>query len=202
MPPTGTAALITWLLISAFVTFSVAASDDAVLDTEGQPLRPGVNYYTVAAEQGNGGGLKLGSTASCPPEVVQDPDEANNGLPLSFSPVDPNQTVVPLYKENNIKFSAATVCAQSTVWRLGSDESTGERLVRTGGEEGNPGKDTLGNWFNIVDDGDAYKLVYCPTVCSFCRPNCGELGIFESNDGTRHLAISEVPIKVVFKKAD
>ncbi|RVW59413.1 Kunitz trypsin inhibitor 2 [Vitis vinifera] len=80
------------------------------------------------------------------------------------------------------------------------DESSGQRFVTTGGVEGNPGRETLDNWFKIEKYEDDYKLVFCPTVCDFCKPVCGDIGIYIQN-GYRRLALSDVPFKVMFKKA-
>ncbi|KAL6319758.1 hypothetical protein AAG906_036816 [Vitis piasezkii] len=55
------------------------------------------------------------------------------------------------------------------------DESSGQRFVTTGGVEGNP-------------------------VCDFCKPVCGDIGIYIQNE-YRRLALSDVPFKVKFKKA-
>ncbi|XP_052183835.1 kunitz trypsin inhibitor 5-like [Diospyros lotus] len=197
------------LFLSAALCAPALAQDIVVVkDTDGHDLRKGVDYYILAATQGNGGGLTLGNTTypngtrRCPPYVVQHPDEANHGLPVTFSPVNASLSVVPLVTDFNAKFSAATTCVQSTVWSLGQDDdSTGKLVVTTGGVEGNPGSETLSNWFRIEEYEDAYKLVFCPSVCSItCRPVCGDLGIFY-NSGIRHLAISDQPFKVVFKKA-
>ncbi|KAK9204919.1 hypothetical protein WN943_015184 [Citrus x changshan-huyou] len=72
-------------------------------------------------------------------------------------------------------------------------------LLTTGGVEGNPGPRTMRNWFKIEKFFGDYKLVYCPSVCNFCRGLCRDVGIF-INGGVRRLALSDVPFKVVFKK--
>ncbi|KAD5961931.1 hypothetical protein E3N88_13404 [Mikania micrantha] len=62
-------------------------------------------------------------------------------------------------------------------------------------------EETLGNWFKIEKLEDDYKLVFCPTVCDFCKPVCGDIGVTITENGIRRLVISEVPFKVMFKKA-
>ena len=102
----------------------------------------------------------------------------------------------------NIKFSAATICAQSTVWRLANyDESTGQYFVTTGGVEGNPGPETVSNWFKIEKLNDDYKLVFCPGVCDVCKVICRDVGLYIDEHGTRRLALSDVPFVVMFRKA-
>ncbi|KAA8522731.1 hypothetical protein F0562_009107 [Nyssa sinensis] len=184
----------TTLLLLSFFLFAFStnpllgvADDDTrnpVLDVAGKTVQTGVDYYILPVVRGRGGGLTLASNrngSNCPLDVVQEQQEVNNGLPVTFSPVS-NEGVVRETTDLNIKFSAATICAQSTVWQLGDfDNSVGRSFVTTGGVEGNPGRETLSNWFNIQKYDDDYKLVFCPTVCNICRPRCGDLGIFIEN---------------------
>ncbi|KAL6319771.1 hypothetical protein AAG906_036829 [Vitis piasezkii] len=93
---------------------------------------------------------------------------------------EPQKGVIRVSTDHNIKFSASTTCVQSTLWKLEYDESSGQRFIE-----------------KYEDD---YKLVFCPTVCDFCKPVCGDIGIYIQN-GYRRLALSDVPFKVMFKKA-
>lgn len=195
------------LLSSIFATFLVAvdSATSPVLDTEGNELRTGTDYYILPVVGGNGGGLTLSTTTSngtitCPANVVQEQNEVDNGLPLTFSPVDPEEGVIRVATDTNIKFSAVTICAQSTVWRR-DDGSAGNYFVTTGGVEGNPGRQTLSNWFRIDEYEGDYKLAFCPKVCDICRIACGDFGVYVDENGTRRLAFSDVPLKVMFKKA-
>ena len=179
------------------------AAPDPVLDIEGKQLRSGVDYYILPVIRGRGGGLTVASVRNktCPLDVVQDKLEVSHGLPLTFTPVNPKQDVIRVSTDHNIKFSAATICAQSTVWKLEYDESTGQRFITTGGVEGNPGRGTLSNWFKIEKYGDDYKLVFCPTVCNFCKVICRDVGVYIQK-GYRRLALTtDAPFRVMFKKA-
>uniref|UniRef100_A0A5B6YSL8 Putative tumor-related protein n=1 Tax=Davidia involucrata TaxID=16924 RepID=A0A5B6YSL8_DAVIN len=180
------------------------AAPNPVLDIAGKKLRTGVDYYILPVIHGRGGGLTLASTGNetYPLDVVQEQQEVDNGLPLTFSPVNPKKGVVRVSTDLNIKFSAATICVQSTVWKLDLDESIGQYVVTTGGVEGNPGRETISNWFKIENYGDHhdYKLVFFPTVCNACKVLCRDIGIFVDN-GTRRLALSDEPFRVMFKKA-
>ncbi|RVW74556.1 Kunitz trypsin inhibitor 2 [Vitis vinifera] len=96
---------------------------------------------------------------------------------IKWSPVDihadePKKGVIRTLTDHNIKFSTATTCVQSTVWKLNEIEK-------------------------YEDD---YKLVFYPTTCDFCRPICGDIDIY-IQDGYRCLALSDVPLKVMFKRA-
>ncbi|KAL5746927.1 hypothetical protein ACOSP7_023916 [Xanthoceras sorbifolium] len=202
------------LLILSFLVFIFAtkplvvtadASPDPVLDITGKKLRAGTDYYILPVFRGRGGGLTLASTGNetCPLDVVQEQHEVENGLPLTFFPVNVKKGVVRLSTDQNIKFSAATICVQSTVWKLDNyDESLGQWFVTSGGVEGNPGPGTTSNWFKIERFGDDYKLVFCPSVCDFCKVICRDIGIYiDRAAGTRRLALSDTPFKVMFKKA-
>ncbi|PIN11664.1 hypothetical protein CDL12_15729 [Handroanthus impetiginosus] len=194
------------ILFSIFTNFLLYAAQDPapVLDINRNKLRAGVNYYILPVIRGRGGGLTLASTGNetCPLSVVQEQLEVKNGLPLTFRPVNSENGVVRVSTDQNIKFSAGSVCVQSTVWKLDSrDESTGQYFITTGGVEGNPGRETISNWFKIEEYEGDYKLVFCPTVCNFCKVICKDVGIF-LQDGKRRLALTDdAPFRVMFKKA-
>ncbi|KAJ6684049.1 hypothetical protein OIU85_007715 [Salix viminalis] len=151
-----------------------------------------------------GGGLKMATTGrkTCPLDVVQDRYEASKGLPLKFTPVNSKKGVIRVHTDLNIKFSAASICHQSTVWKLDSyDEWAKQWFVTTNGVEGNPGPETTRNWFKIEKFQNNYKLVFCPTVCRHCKVMCKDVGIYTDAKGARRLALSNVPFKVMFKRA-
>lgn len=173
-----------------------------VLDISGNKLEVGFDYHILPVIRGRGGGLTLSSSRNktCPLDVVQEQHEVSHGLPLRFSPVEPRKGVM-VSTDLNIRFSAASICVQPTVWKLDRfDERTRQWFVTSGGVEGNPGRETTSNWFKIEKYDDDYKLVFCPTVCSFCKVLCRDIGIYIV-DGKRNLALSDVPFKVMFKKA-
>ncbi|KAJ6867723.1 kunitz trypsin inhibitor 5-like [Populus alba x Populus x berolinensis] len=176
---------------------AATAAPEPVLDVTGKILRTGTSYYILPVVRGRGGGLKMASTGrrTCPLAVVQERYEASNGLPLKLTPVNTK-------KDLNIRFSAASICHQSTAWKLDNyDEWTKQWFVTTNGVEGNPGPETTNNWFKIEKFEDKYKLVFCPTVCQHCKVMCKDIGIFVDAKGVRRLALSSVPLKVMFKKA-
>ncbi|CAI9773865.1 unnamed protein product [Fraxinus pennsylvanica] len=192
-----------YTITSLFSPCSAAEAPEPVLDITGKALRTGIDYYILPVIRGRGGGLTLASiNETCPLDVVQEQMEVKDGLPLTFTPVDPNKGVISVSTDLNIKFSAASICVQSTVWKL--DESAGKYFVTTGGVDGNPGRETISNWFKIEKYERDYKIVFCPTVCDYCRVRCGDVGII-IQDGYRRLALittdDDVPFRVMFKKA-
>ncbi|KAI3721476.1 hypothetical protein L2E82_32489 [Cichorium intybus] len=190
------------LVLFSIISLSVGQpSPDPVRDIDGNLLRSGTEYYILPVFRGMGGGLTLAPTRndSCPLDVVQADLEVDNGLPLTFTPVDPKKGVIRESTDLNIIFSAASICIQSNVWML--EEYDGSLIVTSHGVGGNPGQETINNWFKIQKYEDDYKLVFCPTVCDFCRPVCGDIGVVIAENGRRSLAISDVPFKIMFKKA-
>lgn len=199
-------------LFLCFILFSIctnsllcAAADGAaaaVVDIDGNPVQAGVDYYMLPVIRGRGGGLTLGNN-TCPLDVVQEPLEVDNGLPLRFRPSISNEGVVRVSADQNIIFSAASICVQSTVWTLRFDEPTQKYLISTGGVEGNPGRGTVSNWFRLDEYENDYKLVYCPSVCDTCRVICGEIGVSVQN-GSRSLVLNadgDAPFKIMLRKA-
>ncbi|XP_076940088.1 kunitz trypsin inhibitor 5-like [Bidens hawaiensis] len=194
----------TFILFLLFSTISLSLaqpSPDAVRDIDGNLLRTGTKYYILPVFRGRGGGVTLAATRneSCPLDVVQENFELENGLPLTFTPVDPKKGVIRESTDLNIIFSASSICVQSNVWVL--ERYEGQWIISGHGTAGNPGPKTLSNWFKIEKYESDYKLVFCPTVCDFCKPVCGDIGVVIAENGSRRLAISDVPFKVKFRKA-
>lgn len=205
----ATVLLFSSLLILVTNLLVASAASIKVLDIDGQELRTGTNYFILPAFRGNGGGLKLysGRTSRCPLDVVQEPNEVSRGIPVTFTPTNPREPTIRASSDLNIKFSGASICGQSTVWRLdgGRGAGSGQLFVSTGGVLGNPGGATISNWFRIEKlpgRNNSYKLVYCPMVCNTCKPVCGDLGVVIEKSGTRRLALNTGrPFQVFFKKA-
>nr|GMD34423.1 kunitz trypsin inhibitor 2-like [Ipomoea batatas] len=147
----------------------------------GKIVRVGVKYYIVPLLQDQGGGLDLASTGSqsCPASVVQD-DAYWWGNTMQFYPVDPKKGVVREWSDLNIEFpDAYTGCPENNVWTIVGDLSVYDdsHYITAGGEKGNPGSQTLNNWFKIVKTTNAYKLMSCPDVCYYCSDYCRDVGI-------------------------
>lgn len=210
-------------LLSTFLSLYLASSQPlqttittttSAFDSDGHEVQPGIKYYIAPSQSNdNGGGLSLASRDGfCPPFVVQENSQLSKGLTLRFLPLDTKQNTITLSSDLNIVFNAATICVQSTVWRVSSgggggsgstdDMVTGRRyFIRSGGVVGRPGVGTVSNWFRIEKFGDiGYKFVFCPSVCSSCKVVCGDVGVFEEN-GRKWLAIDDQPFVFTLKKA-
>ncbi|CAK9185561.1 unnamed protein product [Ilex paraguariensis] len=132
---------------------------------------------------------------TCPLDVAPVP---LNGIPARISPVNSDDGVIRESTDLNIKFVFVPPCAQSAVWKVQYDEESEEYFVRVGGVEGNPGCDTITNWFKIEKLGDYYKLVFCPSVCNnhYCNVICKDVGL----DSEGRFVLSEKPYQVGFRK--
>ncbi|XP_010279465.1 PREDICTED: miraculin-like [Nelumbo nucifera] len=203
-----TAFLLLSLLFLAFGTklspVKADASPPAVRDTAGHKLSSGVKYYIFPANPKKGGGFTFEATnnGKCPFGVVQDNNKLSKGLPVRFFPVNPKMDTIRVSTDHNIKFAIPiSHPPSSSVWKVGEySKWIGKQLVTTCGVLGNPGRDTLSSWFKIEKYDDDYKLVFCPSVCKSCKVFCKGVGIF-IKDGVHHLALTDNPLKIMFKKA-
>ncbi|KAG6672647.1 hypothetical protein I3842_16G069200 [Carya illinoinensis] len=88
-----------------------------------------------------------------------------------------------------------------TVWKLDSfDYLTKQWFVMSNGVEGNSGREMTSNSFKIKKYYDDYKFLFYPMVCSSCKALCKDIGIYIVY-GKMNLALSDVLLKVMFKKS-
>ncbi|KFK42292.1 hypothetical protein AALP_AA2G236900 [Arabis alpina] len=187
-----------FLLFAVFISYRGATTEaaiESVTDINGRPLQTDTAYYILPVVRGRGGGLTISKThnKTCPNNVIQDRYEVSNGLPLKFSPADSSK-IIRVSADLNFIFSP------TSIWKLDSDETTNQRFVSTCGRAGNPGRETVSNWFRIDKFENDYKIVFCPSVCNICRVICGDVGVFVQG-GKRSLVLSKVPFRVMFKRA-
>ncbi|XP_078166486.1 miraculin-like [Carex rostrata] len=193
--------LLVTLLFFSFT--SNAATLDSVRDTDGHPLISGKQYYIIPVVRGHGGGLTMTTHnyLHCPLYVAQENMEVKKGIPLIFRPANPKDKVVRLSTDINIEFAIITTCVMPTTWQLRNIEGAGKRYITTGGLRGKPGRETVNIWFKIEKLGNkAYKLVFCPSVCTTCKVVCGDVGVFNEGGGKRLLGLSGEHFPVMFKK--
>lgn len=192
-------------LLFAFVFSkpSIAADNEPVLDIHGEELKVGTEYIISSMIWGAGGGDVSATNKTCPDDVIQYSLDLLQGLPVTFSPANSEEDVIRVSTDLNIKFSIKETCDQSPVWKIQkSTNSEVQWFVTTGGVEGNPGMNTITNWFKIEKAGIGYKLVFCPEDICHCGVLCRDIGIYFENGKGRILSLSDVlsPFLVVFKK--
>lgn len=204
------------ILIFTFSSCSLLSSAQttpaAVLDTAGRELRRDASYYILPAESGNGGGITLLSQRGtrCPFIITKSPDQGNNGIPLKFLSINPEDSVIRLSTDLNIKFTTTpSTCPESTVWKLEADQSgSTQRFVTVGGVEGNPRPETVSSWFKIEksEDGVGYQIRFCPSS-RFCKPGtlckflCGNIGTVNTVPLRRLGFVNQESFKVKFMRA-
>ncbi|CAI9113364.1 OLC1v1013949C1 [Oldenlandia corymbosa var. corymbosa] len=178
---------------------SAAEAPNPVLDAKGKIVRSGARYY-ICPVYPSTGGLTLESLDNkpCPLDIVQ--EDQVPGLPVSFYPINLKKGVVRVSTDLNVEFPTAckTKCPNSNWWTFDVCPATKNYFLSTGGQLGNPGPNTIRNWFKIEPYGPGlYKFLYCPT---FSKVDCKYVGIVVQN-GKRRLALSDVPMKFVLKQA-
>ncbi|KAH9289688.1 hypothetical protein KI387_033805 [Taxus chinensis] len=185
------------ILVVLAIIGPFAANGDAVLDTDGEALNSGSEYFILPV---NGGGLRLQMrNNTCPMYVNYEKD--NDGLPVVFTPYL-SGTVIEENADLTVVTSAFTICIQSTRWVIATDSDLNKRFIATGGDSSSSSIDL--NYFKIVKSDNYYQLVFCPTVCDTCRPACGSLATYSDEDGNEWLVVDQddsLPFQVQFKKA-
>ncbi|CAI9113356.1 OLC1v1013941C1 [Oldenlandia corymbosa var. corymbosa] len=202
------------LLCSSTAADPLSSQPEAVVDTLGRPVKFGDYFYYIkpADKTGKypGGGLGLRgiqgnmSDSSCPLCVVQETIELRDGLAMQFYPVNkPDDGIIRVDTDLNIQFAFPDTCNQPTVWRL--QKTKGKWFVNLGGEIGNPGPETVSNWFKFLKTGKSkegynkYLILYCPmSVCRSCNVVCKNVGIVMQN-GKRRLGLAKKPYEIVFE---
>ncbi|KAJ4713699.1 Trypsin inhibitor [Melia azedarach] len=183
--------LLSFLLI-AFATKPLLAQDahrqaahhhQPLIDTDGNKVESTLDYYVVSVIRGaGGGGLSLFPRRNglCPLDVRQEGSDLQRGVKIRFSPVD-KSAIVRESTDLNVRFVTETRCNEPTVWKVDNyDDSRGKWFITTGGEEGNPGAQTLQSYFKLERIGSSpgtYKIVHCPSVCGSCVKLCSNVGI-------------------------
>ncbi|KAJ4843920.1 hypothetical protein Tsubulata_045280, partial [Turnera subulata] len=186
MKLTGSLSLV-WLLFMA--TSSWAQTFPAVVDTDGQPLTSGTQYFIVPAITDVAGGLTLADrNGSCPFYVAQEPigRVVSQGIPVTFTPrTAADGNIIREFRDFTVQFTSATSsCVRSRAWRVGEqlDPQTRRRSIVVGPV---PSSSDLG-YFNIfTNEQNVYNIQWCPNCLSasgVCpRPLCGSAGIVEEN---------------------
>ncbi|XP_059443999.1 kunitz type trypsin inhibitor 111-like [Corylus avellana] len=197
----GSLSFMIWLILAISAAAQPSSSPAPVLDSAGSPLEAGVEYYINPAITDNGGRFTLINRNGCPFNVGQENVSGLEGLPVIFTPFLEGETVIREDRDFKIVFSAATICVQSTAWKVGeTDAASGRRLIVTGESQSKLATD---NYFRIVKAqvGDnIYNISWCPTdVCPTCKFNCGTAGGLDEN-GKILLALDGNVLPVTFER--
>ncbi|MED6220048.1 hypothetical protein PIB30_041362 [Stylosanthes scabra] len=143
---------------------------EQVMDTSGNAIFPGRNFYIMPALFGvNGGGVKFGITGNqfCPVTVLQDYSGVEIGAPVKFAikqDIGPGMifTGTPLA----ISFTYSPGCVGAREWVAIDDDSEAPAFVGFGNHIYYSGQRIIDGVFKIEKAGQIgfYKLVFCPTA--------------------------------------
>ncbi|KAK2400278.1 hypothetical protein P8452_07259 [Trifolium repens] len=198
-----TSSLMIFILanVCLFMMISTSIADQFVIDTNGEPVEEGDEYFIRPPISGTGRITLVSKNGSCPLNVgLENPDLRHiHGLTVVFIPFVHYEGNVRLNRDLRIQFIASTNCGQSTDWRLGErDATSGRRLIITGKDDGTI--ESFGNFFRIVQTqtNGIYNIQWCPReLCPTCLLECGTIGIIREK-GKILLALDGGAIPVVF----
>ncbi|MED6203744.1 hypothetical protein PIB30_002513 [Stylosanthes scabra] len=168
----------------------VDTSDQQVLDTNGNPIFPGREYYILPAIRGPpGGGLKLGKTGNskCPVTILQDYSETHTGFPVKFT--IPGTSTLEIYEDTplEIEFIKKPECVESSKWIVFIDYvKTLKACVGIGSQKDHPQGLIFHGTFKIEKYGFGYKLLFCTTDYSACDT----IGTYDNYEGGKRLTIT------------
>lgn len=202
-----TASLLSFLFLALITAKPLLGAVDPqpLLDSNGEKVLAGTPYYIVTIYAGPAAGIVslAGGRNYCPFDVILSIN-MDRGQPLLISPATEDQDgIVYDSTDVNIKFSniSGGICSDASfVWKVDNyDTLWGEWFITTNGTEGNPGAQTLQNWFKferVFGTTNVYYFVHCPKVCDTCVTLCSEIGVFTT---TRGLALKPDREFLVFR---
>lgn len=164
-----------------------------VLDTDGNPLIQGTEYYIFPAnDSAYSGGITLGKAGNskCPLNVVQ--NKYQLGIPVKFTIPESPDSIISTGYDFEIQFTDKPDCAKSSEWLVFVDSTTKLRYVGIGGPENDHGVETIDGRFVITKyrSESSYSLSFCFERSGECAP----LGLkeFNSKEGTSRLVLKSV----------
>ncbi|XP_024641219.2 kunitz-type trypsin inhibitor-like 2 protein [Medicago truncatula] len=154
---------LSFLIFAFITTLSLAFSnDEQVLDTNGNPIVPGGEYYIFPATQDPyKGGLRLAKTgdSKCPVTILQ--NENITGLPVKFTIQGISNDIIMTGTELKIEFTKKPNCVKSSQWLMFFDYDASSFNVIIGVDEYIPEIIIIDGTFYIQKYGNAYKLGFC-----------------------------------------
>ncbi|KAK7291287.1 hypothetical protein RIF29_06303 [Crotalaria pallida] len=193
-----TSVIVAFSFTCLLICITAGADPEPVLDILGHVVRPGVRYHILTAI---GGGLTLiNPNNTCPLYVVHEP--IFHGKPVIFTPLDGEDEILTSTDLNITSFvnPATTPCNKTLQWSLGKGSVPRVWFTVAGDDFSEV---TIYN-INIDKFGtEDYVLSFCSALCPGCPTRCNKLGLFEAEDGYKHLAQNYQipPLGVQFKRA-
>ncbi|XP_010693985.2 factor Xa inhibitor BuXI [Beta vulgaris subsp. vulgaris] len=184
----------TTTLILIFSAFCIATA--IILDTDGDALRNGGQYYILPQSIGFGGGLTLKSKSGyspCPLYITRENDETSPGIPVTIASPARIAIITSSLPISIVFNDIPNICMQPLGWQVIPDGTTGQSYVATGGS-GIPFNPTETFSIEQIGDNNVYKISN--------KAGSGEardVGFFEK-DGLLGIT-NDIPLPIVFRKA-
>ncbi|MED6118691.1 hypothetical protein PIB30_005163 [Stylosanthes scabra] len=197
-------------ILSSIEPSSSSSSDanSAVLDTQGNKIQSGVEYYVYVKPDitDNVGGYltlidRVCNNGSCPLFIGQQNVVGDSKFSIQFTPFIEGESVVRENSYFKAISKALTLCVQSTAWKVGDQESR-MRLIVACDDQG------LLEGFFRIEKGNLgiYHFVWCPLeLCPNCKLNCSYVGYLIDESGNRLLALdanNSSTLPLIFEKAN
>ncbi|KAK4283271.1 hypothetical protein QN277_000240 [Acacia crassicarpa] len=171
--------LITTLSFLLWISLSLAsASEHAVIDTDGEPLLPGQEYYITSAIWGAGGGgvfpVQTGVDRSCAYSIIQSPSDRYKGKPVKFHVVGTStDKIYSGSTDLEIEFVENAACVESPKWAATSDSASSSLYRLAIGDSA-----SVSGFFQIhVLNSFSSKLVFCPGTVKVVPSTCYDIGL-------------------------
>ncbi|CAJ2665966.1 unnamed protein product [Trifolium pratense] len=155
----------TFLLFGFTTGFSLTFSnDEQVLDTNGNPIILGGEYYIFPATlDHHKGGLRLAKTgdSKCPDTILQNLNIT--GLPVKFTIPNISNGIILIGTKFDIEFTKKPNCVKSSKWLIVYDYYEDDQLIfyfGIGDPESKP-ETSIPGIFYIEKYENAYKIVFC-----------------------------------------
>ncbi|KAL4342839.1 hypothetical protein HN51_061148 [Arachis hypogaea] len=195
--------LLITILSSIEPSSSSSDANSAVLDTQGNKIQSGVEYYVKPAITDDVGGYvtlidRFCNNGSCPLCIGQQNVVGASRFSIKFTPFIEGESMV----RENRDFKALTLCVQSTEWKVGDQESVKRLIVACDGDDD---QGLLKGFFRIEKGNlGIYYFVWCPLeVCPNCRLNCSYVGSWIDENGNRFLALgANSTLPLIFEKVN
>ncbi|KOM54671.1 hypothetical protein LR48_Vigan10g056300 [Vigna angularis] len=157
-----------FVFYTMFLPLAFSRVHEEVLDSNGVPISPCVEYYISMLNHhgptGCGVELDTDGNSTCQVAVLQNYHENFPSKALKFSTEGTSSGGI--FTNTEITFDYHPYCASSSKWVVvaGGDDSFPARWVGIGDAADHPGKKILSGSFMIQKYGEGYKFAFCATI--------------------------------------
>ncbi|MQL91701.1 hypothetical protein Taro_024311 [Colocasia esculenta] len=159
------------LSLGLLLAASSASSPAPVVDTDGDSLERGRQYYATFHIVGVPvAGLMLWPTNNSCPLHLDVSWFGQHSQPLAFFPEDPAENIIREGNTLYAMFVEPTQCSESTVWKLGSNGTITTGGTTSTSSDFHKSRFAISKFGNDQDEG--YNFQYCPCSVGANRPSC------------------------------